>query len=190
MAFPTWLSLPSVERSRGTARAIDARTSNPQLEPPLSSPTSHRIHFHLAQHNLCFFTYLLTCRHASRNPQGETGRFCYEIHIVSCPSAVSAMFPFYVTFAVRRLTIKVRPNPKHVGSTYLKSDSQTLWSRNATKANAAGKSRAAPEEVGASAPLEVSGETSYWNTRLTPQLCRRDAVQKCSSSIQDRAGCE
>ncbi|KIP07419.1 hypothetical protein PHLGIDRAFT_127629 [Phlebiopsis gigantea 11061_1 CR5-6] len=49
--------------------------------------------------------------------------------------------------------VPLLPNPKHMGSTYIKSDSQTLWARNTAKAIAAGKSRAvAPEEA---APAEV-----------------------------------
>ncbi|KAI0832128.1 actin-like ATPase domain-containing protein [Trametes gibbosa] len=42
-------------------------------------------------------------------------------------------------------------NPKHVGSTYLKSDSQTLWSRNAVRAH---RSRVALDETGSSTPTE------------------------------------
>lgn len=46
-----------------------------------------------------------------------------------------------------------------MGSTYIKSDSQTLWARNTAKAITAGKSRAvAPEEA---APTEVSHTVPY-----------------------------
>ncbi|GJE93211.1 actin-like ATPase domain-containing protein [Phanerochaete sordida] len=45
--------------------------------------------------------------------------------------------------------VPLPPNPKHVGTTYLKSESQTLWSRNAVKANAAARSRVQAEELGA-----------------------------------------
>ncbi|KAI0676080.1 actin-like ATPase domain-containing protein [Trametes maxima] len=44
-------------------------------------------------------------------------------------------------------------NPKHVGSTYLKSESQTLWSRNAIRAH---RSRLALDETGSATPTEVS----------------------------------
>ncbi|KAI0330934.1 actin-like ATPase domain-containing protein [Cubamyces sp. BRFM 1775] len=43
-------------------------------------------------------------------------------------------------------------NPKHVGSTYLKSDSQTLWSRNAIRAH---RSRLALDETGSATPTET-----------------------------------
>ncbi|KAH9847317.1 actin-like ATPase domain-containing protein [Lenzites betulinus] len=42
-------------------------------------------------------------------------------------------------------------NPKHVGSTYLKSDSQTHWSRNILRAH---RSRIAVDEAGTSTPAE------------------------------------
>ncbi|KAI0364722.1 actin-like ATPase domain-containing protein [Pilatotrama ljubarskyi] len=42
-------------------------------------------------------------------------------------------------------------NPKHVGSTYLKSESQTLWSRNAIRAH---RSRLVLDEAGAPTPTE------------------------------------
>ncbi|KAJ3522623.1 hypothetical protein NM688_g8848 [Phlebia brevispora] len=45
----------------------------------------------------------------------------------------------------------VHPNPKHVGTTYMKSDSQTLWARNAVRA---GKSKPAGEDSGAATPSE------------------------------------
>ncbi|CAL1714580.1 unnamed protein product [Somion occarium] len=48
--------------------------------------------------------------------------------------------------------VPLAPNPKHVGSTYLKSESQTLWSRNAARA---GKNKAVADEV--SAPSGVEG---------------------------------
>jgi actin-related protein 8 len=31
------------------------------------------------------------------------------------------------------LTNMLRPNPKHMGTTYLKSESQTIWARNAAR---------------------------------------------------------
>jgi actin-related protein 8 len=36
-----------------------------------------------------------------------------------------------------------RPNPKHVGTTYLKSETQTIWARNALR-----KSKAPAENIG------------------------------------------
>lgn len=47
--------------------------------------------------------------------------------------------------------VPLPPNPKHVGTTYLKSESQTLWSRNAGKASAAARSRAQPDELAGAA---------------------------------------
>ncbi len=44
------------------------------------------------------------------------------------------------------------PNPKHVGSTYLKSESQTLWARNAVRAH---RTRHIVDEAGAVTPTEV-----------------------------------
>ncbi|EMD39130.1 hypothetical protein CERSUDRAFT_112814 [Gelatoporia subvermispora B] len=46
--------------------------------------------------------------------------------------------------------VPLAPNPKHLSSTYLKSESQTVWSRNAVKA---GRGRA-PDESGAATPSE------------------------------------
>ncbi|KAI0630868.1 actin-like ATPase domain-containing protein [Trametes polyzona] len=43
-------------------------------------------------------------------------------------------------------------NPKHVGSTYLKSDTQTLWSRNAVRAH---RSRVVLDETGTATPTET-----------------------------------
>ncbi|KAI8985741.1 actin-like ATPase domain-containing protein [Trametes punicea] len=43
-------------------------------------------------------------------------------------------------------------NPKHVGSNYLKSDSQTLWSRNAVRAH---RSRTVLDETGSATPTET-----------------------------------
>lgn len=58
--------------------------------------------------------------------------------------------------------IKVRPNPKHVGTTYLKSENQTLWHRNAVKANAATKSRPQAEELAGATSTEVCPAVSCW----------------------------
>ncbi|KAI0765670.1 actin-like ATPase domain-containing protein [Trametes elegans] len=43
-------------------------------------------------------------------------------------------------------------NPKHVGSTYLKAESQTLWSRNAIRAH---RSRLVLDETGSATPTET-----------------------------------
>ncbi|KAL7280699.1 hypothetical protein ACG7TL_005639 [Trametes sanguinea] len=43
-------------------------------------------------------------------------------------------------------------NPKHMNSTYLKSESQTLWSRNAVRAH---RSRVALDDTGAATPTET-----------------------------------
>ena len=48
------------------------------------------------------------------------------------------------------------PNPKHVGTNYLKSDSQTLWSRNAAKPHAPSKTKHLAEDSGAATPTEVT----------------------------------
>ncbi|OBZ74041.1 putative actin-related protein 8 [Grifola frondosa] len=47
--------------------------------------------------------------------------------------------------------VPLPPNPKHLGSTYLKSDSQTLWARNAARS----KGRAVTDETGSSTPTET-----------------------------------
>ncbi|KAI0692449.1 actin-like ATPase domain-containing protein [Cytidiella melzeri] len=44
--------------------------------------------------------------------------------------------------------VPLPPNPKNMGTTYLKSESQTLWARNAFKAHAANRNRALGEDVG------------------------------------------
>ncbi|PIL24870.1 hypothetical protein GSI_12757 [Ganoderma sinense ZZ0214-1] len=46
--------------------------------------------------------------------------------------------------------VPLAPNPKHVGSTYLKAESQTLWARNANRAH-----RARLDEAGAATPTET-----------------------------------
>ncbi|KAI1796772.1 actin-like ATPase domain-containing protein [Ganoderma leucocontextum] len=46
--------------------------------------------------------------------------------------------------------VPLAPNPKHVGSTYLKAESQTVWARNATRAH-----RARLDEAGAATPTEA-----------------------------------
>ncbi|KAI0718003.1 actin-like ATPase domain-containing protein [Cerioporus squamosus] len=48
--------------------------------------------------------------------------------------------------------VPLAPNPKHVGSTYLKSDSQTLWARNAVRAH---RTRNVLDETGAATPTET-----------------------------------
>ncbi|KAI0741338.1 actin-like ATPase domain-containing protein [Daedaleopsis nitida] len=47
--------------------------------------------------------------------------------------------------------VPLAPNPKHVGSTYIKSDSQTLWARNAARAH---RSRNVLDDTGAATPSE------------------------------------
>ena len=52
------------------------------------------------------------------------------------------MFPWRLSrvacyFAERSYWSLCRPNPKHMGTTYLKSESQTLWARNASRKNKA-----------------------------------------------------
>ena len=73
---------------------------------------------------------------------------------------------------VHPLIIKFRSNPKHVGSTYLKSEVQTLGFRNTAKANAAGKLRAAPDDVGTSTPTEVCQTTLSSNVRIGYVSCK------------------
>ncbi|KZT69246.1 actin-like ATPase domain-containing protein [Daedalea quercina L-15889] len=46
--------------------------------------------------------------------------------------------------------VPLPPNPKHMGSTYLRSDTQTHWYRNAVRATAAGRNRIVQEEPGPS----------------------------------------
>ncbi|RPD64111.1 actin-like ATPase domain-containing protein [Lentinus tigrinus ALCF2SS1-7] len=48
--------------------------------------------------------------------------------------------------------VPLAPNPKHVGSTYLKSESQTLWARNAVRAH---RTRNVVDESGAATPIET-----------------------------------
>ncbi|EJF64395.1 actin-like ATPase domain-containing protein [Dichomitus squalens] len=48
--------------------------------------------------------------------------------------------------------VPLAPNPKHVGSTYLKSESQTVWSRNAIRAH---RTRTVSDEAGAATPTET-----------------------------------
>ncbi|EKM50060.1 uncharacterized protein PHACADRAFT_264564 [Phanerochaete carnosa HHB-10118-sp] len=50
--------------------------------------------------------------------------------------------------------VPLPPNPKHVGTTYLKSENQTLWHRNAVKASAATRSRAQAEELAGATSAE------------------------------------
>ncbi|KAH9926941.1 actin-like ATPase domain-containing protein [Fomitopsis serialis] len=46
--------------------------------------------------------------------------------------------------------VPLPPNPKHMGSTYLRSDTQTHWYRNAVRATAAGRNKIVQEEPGPS----------------------------------------
>ncbi|TFK85506.1 actin-like ATPase domain-containing protein [Polyporus arcularius HHB13444] len=48
--------------------------------------------------------------------------------------------------------VPLAPNPKHVGSTYLKSDSQSLWARNAVRVH---RTRNVLDETGAATPTET-----------------------------------
>ncbi|KAI0923712.1 hypothetical protein AcV5_009185 [Taiwanofungus camphoratus] len=50
--------------------------------------------------------------------------------------------------------VPLPPNPKHVGTHYLRSESQTLWSRNASRTSAANKNKSVADETGNATPSE------------------------------------
>lgn len=91
----------------------------------------------------------------------ETGMRYTMFHVPPASVCVDILLANVLVLSAPVLTF--RPNPKHVGSNYLKSETQTIWGRNTLR-----KSKTGAEDV--ATPQEQRSPLSRMHFEAIPEM--------------------